>query len=236
MMSPSKLKIELQLKERFGLASRRMVLWTVVWTILGTVFLFLAQFLRIPGISIDLFTFEIVPKFIVVTVFGAFGGPLAGFLAGLCGTLLYDALIGGTVVWAGTAALGFGLFGFMAGWPLIRQDFANGRHLIKFVVASLLGWLGCFAVLLLGALVVGEMAVEQALLWLALPYLTTGLTTIIIFPPVVVRLSYLISVAVLQPAYRRLQTRTSEPTKKAKVVKGVSSASKKSVSPEPSKR
>jgi uncharacterized membrane protein len=170
-----------------------------------------SRLLRLPGITAGLLTFEIVPYFIVLVVFAAFGGPLAGFLTGFCGTLLFDAIVGGTIVWAGTAALGFGLFGFIAGWPMVRKDPTNGRNLVKLAVASLLGWLLNAAILLLGALVVGQMSILLALLWILLPYLTTGLTTVIVFPPIVVRLCQLVWTAALKPGYHRLRTRTRTP-------------------------
>jgi len=210
-VSKSKPAIRLQLKERFGLISRRTVTSVIVCTLLGIGTYFLSRFLHLPGITVDLFTFEIVPSFIVLIVFAAFGGPLAGFLTGLCGTLLFDGLVGGTVVWAGTAALGFGLLGLFAGWPMVRKDPANGHNLIKLAVASVLGWLLNGVILILGALVVGQMSILLALLWLVLPYLTTGLTTIIIFPPLIVRLCQLVWTAVLAPGYHRLQTRKDSP-------------------------
>lgn len=206
-MPKSKFTMRLQLKERVGLVSRTAVSWTVIWALLGIGMFFVSRFLRLPGITAGLFTFEIVPYFIVLVVFAAFGGPLAGFLTGFCGTLLFDALVGGTIVWAGTAALGFGLFGLIAGWPMVRKDPANGRNLVKLAVASLLGWLLNAAMLLFGALVVGQMSILLALLWMLLPYLTTGLTTIIVFPPIVVRLCQLAWTAALEPGYHRLRAR-----------------------------
>jgi len=199
--------MRLQLKERFGLVSRTTTSCTVICALLGIGTFFVSRFLRVPGITAGLFTFEIVPSFIVLVVFAAFGGPLAGFLTGFCGTLLFDALVGGTLVWAGTAALGFGVFGFIAGWPMVRKDPANGRNLVKLAVTSLLGWLLNAPILLFGALVVGQMSISLALLWMLLPYLTTGLTTIIVFPPIVVRLCQLIWTAALEPGYRRLRAR-----------------------------
>jgi uncharacterized membrane protein len=210
--------MRLQLKERFGLVSRKTVSWTVICTLLGIGMFFLSRFLRVPGITVDLFTFEIVPYFIVLVVFAAFGGPLTGFLTGFCGTLLFDALVGGTIVWAGTAALGFGLFGFIAGWPMVRKDPANGRNFVKLAVASLLGWLLNAAILLLGALVVGQMSILLALLWILLPYLTTGLTTIIVFPPIVVRLCQLLWTEALKPGYHRLRPSPGAPNPRRRTV------------------
>ncbi|GAB2536194.1 ECF-type riboflavin transporter substrate-binding protein [Brachybacterium huguangmaarense] len=94
----------------------------------------------VPNTSINL-------QYAVLAVFAVLYGPLAGFLIGLIGHMLFDALIGGGV-WV-SWELASGVFGLVVGLAMLRAAIHEGefgtatavRFTVSVVVAHALAWL-----------------------------------------------------------------------------------------------
>ncbi|MGY5861396.1 MAG: ECF transporter S component [Candidatus Thorarchaeota archaeon] len=184
--------------ERFHIQSSEMLLWTILYGLLGAGFFIVLSFVPRPYIMVDLFMFGLAPAMAIITVAGAIRGPIAGFLTGYVGTLVYDLIVSTTVVTFTLTAVAFGVMGFIVG--LARYDFTNGRSLAKMAILSIIGLV--FTVLLTVAvgLTVEVYADLVVLGFVMLPLLTVGIPSVFLLTPLYARLWYAVMSEVMPDA------------------------------------
>ena len=168
--------------EKFQIHSSEAIVLTLIYTLIGIVHFVLISQIPTPYLMVSLFTFGFVPALAIIPVVGAIRGPIAGFLTGYLGVVIFDFLIFGTVVTMTLPALGYGVLGFIVG--LASYDLSNGRSLIKLSILSAVGFVFTILIVLAAGLVVESYATLVALGFVMLPLLTTGLLTVILLTPV----------------------------------------------------
>ena len=168
--------------EKFQMHSSEAIVLTLIYTLIGIVHFVLISQIPTPYLMVSLFTFGFVPALAIIPVVGAIRGPIAGFLTGYLGVVIFDFLIFGTVVTMTLPALGYGVLGFIVG--LASYDLSNGRSLIKLSILSAVGFVFTILIVLAAGLIVESYATIIALGFVMLPMMTTGLLTVILLTPV----------------------------------------------------
>jgi uncharacterized membrane protein len=176
--------------EKIQMQNPEMIVWTLVYTLIGIVLFVLISLIPTPYVMVTLFTFGFVPALAIITAVGAIRGPIAGVLTGYLGVVMFDFLIYGTIVTMTLPALGYGVLGFIVG--LASYDLSNGRSLIKLSILSAIGFVFTVLIVLAAGLVVESYATLVALGFVMLPLLTTGLPTVILLTPVYGRVYHLL--------------------------------------------
>jgi uncharacterized membrane protein len=168
--------------EKFQMHSSEALVLTLIYTLIGIVLFVLISQIPTPYLMVSLFTFGFVPALAIISAVGAIRGPIAGFLTGYLGVVLFDLLIYGAVVTMTLPALGYGILGFIVG--LASYDLSNGRSLVKLSILSAVGFVFTVLILLAAGLVVESYATLIALGFVMLPLMTTGLPTVILLTPI----------------------------------------------------
>lgn len=181
--------------EKFQMNTSDAIVWTLIYTLVGIVLFILVSQIPAPYIMVDLFTFGILPALAIIPVMGAIRGPIAGFLTGYLGIVLFDFLIYGAVVTMTLPAIGYGLLGFIVG--LATYDLSNGRSLIKLTILSVIGFVFTLLIIIAAGLVVESYATLIALGFVMLPLLTSGLPTVLLLTPVYARVYHLLMYSVV---------------------------------------
>lgn len=176
--------------EKFRMNTSEAIVWTLVYTFVGIVLFILVSQIPRPFLMVSLFPFGFLPALAIIPTVGAIRGPIAGFLTGYLGTVLFDFLIYGAVVTMTLPALGYGLLGFIVG--LASYDLSNGRSLIKLSILSLVGFVFTLLIVVVVGLTVESYATLVVLGFVMLPLLTTGLPTILLLTPVYGRVYHLL--------------------------------------------
>lgn len=181
--------------EKFQMNTSDAIVWTLIYTLVGIVLFILVSQIPTPYIMVDLFPFGLLPALAIIPAMGAIRGPIAGFLTGYLGTVLFDFLIYGAVVTMTLPALGYGLLGFIVG--LATYDLSNGRSLIKLTILSFVGFVFTLLIIVAAGLVVESYATLVALGFVMLPLLTSGLPTVLLLTPVYGRVYHLVMHSVI---------------------------------------
>ncbi len=176
--------------EKFQMQTSEAIVLTLIYTILGIVLYVLVSQIPRPYLMMSLFPFGFVPALAIISVMGAIRGPIAGFLTGYLGVVMFDFLIYGAVVTLTLPALGYGVLGFIVG--LASYDISNGKSLIKLSILSAIGFVFTILIVLVAALVVESYATLVALGFVMLPLLTTGLPTVILLTPIYGRVYHIL--------------------------------------------
>ncbi len=176
--------------EKFQMNSSDAIVWTLLYTLIGIVLFILVSQIPMGYLMVDLFPFGLLPALAIIPAMGAIRGPVAGFLTGYLGTVLFDFLIYGAVVTMTLPALGYGLLGFIAG--LATYDLSNGRSLIKLTIVSVVGFVFTLLIIVAVGLTVESYATLVVLGFVMLPLVTSGLPTIILLTPVYARIYHLL--------------------------------------------
>jgi len=172
--------------EKFHIQSTEMLVWTLLYSLLGVTIYVAISGVTMPYIIVDMFTFGLAPALAIIALAGAIRGPLAGFLTGYLGTLLSGILFYGVVATMTLPSAAFGVLGFIVG--LATYDLANGRSLIKLSILSAIGFIFTVLLLVVIGLVVEEYATLVAMGFVLLPELTLGLPSVLLLTPVLGRL------------------------------------------------
>ncbi len=172
--------------EKFHIQSTEMLVWTLLYSLLGVTIYVAISGVTMPYIIVDMFTFGLAPALAIIALAGAIRGPLAGFLTGYLGTLLSGILYYGVVSTMTLPSAAFGVLGFIVG--LATYDLANGRSLIKLSILSAIGFIFTVLLLVVIGLVVEEYATLVAMGFVLLPELTLGLPSVLLLTPVLGRL------------------------------------------------
>ena len=176
--------------EKFQMNSTDAIVWTLIYTLVGIVLFILVSQIPAPYIMVDLFPFGFLPALAIIPTIGAIRGPIAGFLTGYLGIVLFDFLIFGAVVTMTIPAIGYGLLGLIAG--LATYDLSNGKSLIKLTILSVVGFVFTLLIIVAAGLVIESYATLVALGFVMLPLVTSGLPTIILLTPVYARIYHLL--------------------------------------------
>lgn len=172
--------------EKFHIQNTEMLVWTLLYSLLGVTIYVAISGVTMPYIIVDMFTFGLAPALAIIALAGAIRGPLAGFLTGYLGTLLSGILLYGVVTTMTLPSAAFGVLGFIVG--LATYDLANGRSLIKLSILSAIGFIFTVLLLVVIGLVVEEYATLVAMGFVLLPELTLGLPSVLLLTPVLGRL------------------------------------------------
>jgi energy-coupling factor transport system substrate-specific component len=176
--------------EKFQMNNSDAIVWTLLYTLIGIVLFILVSQIPMGYLMVDLFPFGLLPALAIIPAMGAIRGPVAGFLTGYLGTVLFDLLIYGAVVTMTLPALGYGLLGLIAG--LATYDLSNGRSLIKLTILSVVGFVFTLLIIVAVGLTVESYATLVVLGFVMLPLVTSGLPTIILLTPVYARIYHLL--------------------------------------------
>jgi len=125
-----------------------------------------------------------------VGLVGAIRGPLAGFLTGYLGVVLYDLMFYGVIVTMTLPALAYGVLGFVVG--LASYELCNGRSLLKLSILSIIGMVFTILLLIVVGLTIEGYGTLVALGFVMLPLITVGLPSVFIITPLFVRVWHLV--------------------------------------------
>ncbi|MHA2254228.1 MAG: hypothetical protein ACXAD7_28025 [Candidatus Kariarchaeaceae archaeon] len=172
--------------EIFQMQNTNMILWTIISAIIGTVLYVGVALIPMPYISEDLMLFGLLPAIVIIALVGAIRGPIAGFLVGYLGEVLYGLLAYNVIVTMTLPAMAFGILGFFVG--LTTYDFTNGKSLLQLSIISVIGFIITVLLVLVIGLTIEVYSFDAALLFVALPMLTMGIPTLLFLTPVVARI------------------------------------------------
>ncbi len=172
--------------EIFQMQSTNMILWTIISSIIGTVLYVGVALIPMPYIADDLMLFGLLPAVVIIALVGAIRGPIAGFLVGYLGEVLYGLLVYNVIVTMTLPAMAFGILGFVVG--LTTYDFTNGKSLLQLSIISVVGFIITVLLVLVIGLTIEVYSFDAALLYLTLPMLTMGIPTLLFLTPVVARI------------------------------------------------
>ncbi len=173
------------MKNRLHIQTSKELIVTLVTGLLGMVVYVLMMWIPWPFIMVDLFMLGLLPSISIVAVVGAIRGPIAGFLTGYLGEIVYGFLAYGVVVTSTLPALAYGVLGFLVG--LAKYDFANGRSLAKLAALSSVGFLVTALLVTVFGLMVEGAATLAVIGFVMLPLITLGLPTAFFLTPVLAR-------------------------------------------------
>ncbi len=175
--------------ERLNIQNGQMVLWTIIYSLLGAVLFMLIAIIDMPYTMVGLFMFGFAPALAIIAVAGAIRGPIAGLLTGYLGVLLHDFIFYGAVVTFTLPALAYGVLGFVAG--LASYDFTSGRSLVKLSILSTIGMVFTTLLVVVFGMMIESYATLVALCYVMLPLLTVGIPSVLLITPIFARLCHL---------------------------------------------
>ncbi|MHA2286822.1 MAG: hypothetical protein ACXABZ_13230, partial [Candidatus Thorarchaeota archaeon] len=142
-----------------------------------------------PYTAISLIKLGFLPALAIICVVGAIRGPLAGFLTGYLGVVIYGLVSYNVIVTYTLPAVAYGIMGLIVG--LATYDFTNGRSLGKLSLLSLIGFVFTTLLVVVIGLTIEGYATLAAIGLQLLPLLTSGIPTVILLTPIFARLWYL---------------------------------------------
>jgi hypothetical protein len=163
-----------------------VALITIIFGLVGAGVFALVNSINMPFIMISLFKLGLVPSLAIIALVGGIRGPIAGFLTGYLGVVIYDLLVYGAVVTLTLPALAYGVLGFIVG--LSSYDFANGRSLGKLSILSVVGLVFTGLLLVVIGMFVEGTAVLAGIGFVLLPLLTAGLPSVLLITPILARI------------------------------------------------
>ncbi|MHA2423546.1 MAG: hypothetical protein ACXAEF_02090 [Candidatus Thorarchaeota archaeon] len=176
--------------ERFYLQDGYTALWTVVYALAGTGLFVLVYNIPAPYTSFGMFKLGLIPALAVIPVVGAIRGPIAGFITGYLGIVIYDLVFMGAIVTMTLPAIGYGLLGLIVG--LGQYQFDSGKSLIKLSILSVVGFVFTVLIVVAVGLVVESLATLVVLGFLMLPLMTMGIPSVLLLTPIFARLWHLV--------------------------------------------
>ena len=162
--------------------------WTIVYAIIGAIIYVGIAAIPLPYTMVSLFQFGLLPSIAVIGVVGAHRGPMAGFLSGYLGVILYDLIFTGLIVTMTLPAVAYGVLGLVIGLP--RYQFDNGRSLGKLSLLSVVGFVFTTLLVVVIGITVESYSTLVAIGFVMLPMLTVGLPSALLLTPVFARIWY----------------------------------------------
>jgi hypothetical protein len=173
------------MKERLHIQTSKEILVTILTVLLGVAIYLLLMWIQWPFIMVDLFMFGLLPPIAIIAVVGAIRGPIAGFLVGYLGELVYGFLTYGVIVTSTLPALAYGVLGLIVG--MARYDLSNGRSLAKLAILSTIGFVFTALLATVFGLMVEGAATLAVIGFVMLPLITVGLPSVMLLTPVFAR-------------------------------------------------
>jgi len=173
------------LLERLYLQDSKMLVQTVLFSIVGAIIFHLLASIEMPYTMYGLFMISLAPALAVITVAGAIRGPITGLLTGYLGVLLHDLVVYGAVVTMTLPALAYGVLGFVVG--LASYDLRNGRSLLKLSILSVIGMVFTTLLIVAIGLTIEGYATLVALGFVMLPLITVGIPSVLLISPLFAR-------------------------------------------------
>jgi len=177
--------------EKFQLQNTNMILWTIVYAIIGAVLYAGISLIPMPYLAEDLMLFGLLPALVIIALVGAIRGPIAGFLVGYLGEVFYGLLAYNVIVSMTIPAMAFGVMGFVVG--LKTYDFSNDKSLLKLSIFSVVGYVFTILLVVVNGIAIEVYSVDAGLLYIMLPMMTMGIPTLLFLTPVVARIWHEIS-------------------------------------------
>jgi hypothetical protein len=173
--------------EKFQMQSTNMILWTIIYAIIGTVLYIGVALIPMPYLAEDLMLFGLLPALVIIALVGAIRGPIAGFLVGYLGEVFYGLLAYNVIVTMTLPAIAYGLLGFFVGLGT-TYDFTNGKSLLKLSILSVVGYLLTMMFGFVIGITIEVYSFDAWLLYIMLPMVTMGIPTLLFLTPVVARI------------------------------------------------
>lgn len=172
--------------ETLRIQSYDMRIWTFLYSFLGAGLFVVVSIIPMPFIMMGLLKFGFAPAWAIIAVVGAIRGPLAGFITGYLGQLVYDFVVNGIIVTMTLPAMAWGILGVVVG--LTSYDFTNGRSLAKLSILALVGIVITTLLVVVIGLLIETYSILVALGFVLLPMLTVGIPTVVLLTPIYARL------------------------------------------------
>ena len=172
--------------EKFQMQSTNMILWTIIYAIIGTILYVGVALIPMPYLAEDLMLFGLLPAIVIIALVGAIRGPIAGLLVGYLGEVLYGLIAYNVVVSMTIPAMAYGVLGFVVG--LKTFDFTDGRSLLKLSILSVVGYVFTILLVVVNGIVIEVYSLDAGLLYIMLPMITMGIPTLFFVTPVVARI------------------------------------------------
>jgi len=182
------------IKKRFRVDDLKTAVITVLFGVVGAVLFALIHSIPMPFTMVSLLKFGLYPALAIIAVLGAIRGPLAGFLSGYFGIVLYDLLFFNTVVSMTLPALAYGMLGLVVG--LATYNLANGRSLAKLSLLSAVGLVFTACIAVMFGLFIDQHSVLLELGFVMLPLFTVGLPSVVLITPIYARIWQIISMSI----------------------------------------
>lgn len=173
---------------KLHMSDKSTAAWTIIFGVLGALLYAGASMIPMPFIMVSILKFGLLPAVTIIALTGAIRGPIAGFIAGYLGEVIYGLLVYGVVVTVTLLAVAYGIMGLIVG--LASYDLTNGRSLMKLAVLSVVGFLFTILLSVVLAITVEGYSVMAAIAFNMLPLLTMGLLTLFFLTPVLARAWY----------------------------------------------
>ena len=174
--------------EKFQIQDKNTALWTLIFALLGALLYVGISMIPMPFTMVSILKFGLLPAVTVIALTGAIRGPIAGFISGYLGEVIYGLLVYNVVVTMTLPAMAYGVMGLIVG--LISYDFTNGRSLVKLSILSIVGFIFTILLSVVLAITVEGYSVLAAILYSMLPLVTMGLLTLFFLTPVLARVWY----------------------------------------------
>jgi len=179
-------KMGMDLPKRLRVGDPKSAIITIVFGVVGAGLFMLIYSIPMPYTMVSLIKFGLSPALAIIAVVGAIRGPLAGFLSGYLGLIMYDLVFSLTIVSMTLPALSYGVLGLIVG--LAAYDFTKGRSLAKLSLMSAIGLVFTALIAVVFGLFVDNHSVLLELGFILLPLFTVGLPSVILFTPIYARL------------------------------------------------
>jgi hypothetical protein len=164
----------------------KMILWTLIYAIIGTILYVGVALIPMPYLAEELMLFGLLPALVIIALVGAIRGPIAGFLVGYLGEVLYGLIAYNVVVSLTIPAMAYGVLGFVVG--LKTYDFTNGSSLLRLSILSMVGYVFTILLVVVNGIVIEVYSLDAGLLYIMLPMITMGIPTLLFMTPVAARI------------------------------------------------
>ncbi len=179
------------LVERLRVSNLKTAIVTTIFGTAGAILFVIIYSIPMPYTMVSLIKFGLSPALAIIAVVGAIRGPLAGFLSGYLGIVLYDLLFFNTVVSMTLPAISYGVLGLIVG--IASYDLENGRSLIKLSILSAIGLVFTALLAVVFGLFIDNHSVLLELGFVMLPLFTVGLPSVALITPILARIWQIIS-------------------------------------------
>ena len=174
--------------EKIQMQDRNTALWTILFALLGAFLYVGISMMPMPFIMVSILKFGLLPAVTIIALTGAIRGPIAGFISGYLGEVIYGLLVYNVIVTLTLPAVAYGIMGLIVG--LTSYDFTNGRSLIKLAILSVVGFVFTILLSVVLAITVEGYSVMASIAFNMLPLMTMGLLTLFFLTPVLARAWY----------------------------------------------